>query len=156
MDADTKSIEVRLKLGAAISGALNAGEGGFKLNGTIRATDGRDLAVIATPFIYPDGDHMIFYVEPQPGGGAGWRLTDAADTIGHHDILNHLNEDGDLSAVQSEHVREVLARYAPWVDDVGFDGNELHMTVAEDQVGFGIAHFAQLQIRLSAICMFDN
>ena len=156
MDADTKGIEVRLKLGAAISGALNAGDGGFRLNGTIRATDGRDFAVIATPFIYPDGDHMMFYVEPQPGGGAGWRLTDVADTIGHHDILNHLNEDGDLSPVQDKRFREVLDEYAAWVEDVGLDDNELHMTVAEDQIGFGIAHFAQLQIRLSSICMFDS
>ena len=76
--------------------------------------------------------------------------------IGHHDILNHLNEDGVLSAVQSENVREVLAEYAAWVEDVGLDDGELHMTVGADQIGFGIAHFAQLQIRLSAICMFDS
>ena len=53
-------------------------------------------------------------------------------------------------------IKRVLAEYGPWVDDVGFEDGELHMTVASDRIGFGIAHFMQLQVRLSAICMFGD
>ena len=151
-----RSIEVRCKLGAAISKALNNMEGSPRMNGTVKNVDGRDFAVIATPFVYPDGDHMMFYVEPQPDGGAGWRLTDAATTVGHHDILHHLGDDGLLSDIQVERVKRVLAEYGSWVEDVGFEDGELHMTVASDRIGFGIAHFMQLQVRLSAICMFGD
>ena len=131
-------------------------EGSLRLNGTVRSTSGRDFAHIATPFVYPDGDGMMFYVEPQPGEGAGWRLTDAATTVAQHDILQDLGDDGLLSDIQVERIKRVLTEYGPWVENAGFEDGELYMTVAADKIGFGIAHFAQLQVRLSAICMFDN
>ena len=137
----------------AVEAALSAGEGGFRVLSMHLGTDGRDRVVIATPFVYPDGDHMMLYMEPPVEEGAGWRVSDVATTVGHHDILHDLGDDGLLTDMQMERVRRLLAAYGPWVEDVGFDDGELHVTVAADQIGFGIAHFAQLQIRLSAICM---
>ena len=61
-----------------------------------------------------------------------------------------------MSAVQSERFRQVIAKYGAWVEDLGFDDGELHMTVAADRIGFGVAHFAQIQVRLSAILMIDD
>ena len=154
MTPELQSILARIKMCDVVSRALSAGESGFRLVDTRRVTDGRDIVRIETPFLYPDGDLMTIYMERPPGETTGWRLTDAADTIAQQKFLRGL--DGNLSPVQDKRFREVLDEYAAWVEDVGLDDNELHMTVAEHQVGFGIAHFAQLQIRLSAICMFDS
>ena len=138
----------------AVEAALGAGEGGFRVLSMHLGTDGRDRVVIGTPFVYPDGDHMTLFMEPPVAESDGWRLTDLATTVGQHDILHDLGDDGLLSDIQVERVKRVLAAYGPWVEDVGFDDGELHVTVAAERLGFGIAHFAQLQIRLSAICMF--
>ena len=124
--------------------------------GRLQGANGRDYVVVGTPFVYPDGDHMMFYVEQRHDGRPGYRLTDMATTVGHHEILNYLGDDGLMSAVQSERFRQVIAKYGAWVEDIGFDDGELHMTVAADQLGFGVAHFAQIQVRLSAILMIDD
>ena len=139
-----------------VSSALIAGEGGFRAMGTLQGASGRDYVVVGTPFVYPDGDHMMFYVEQRHDGRPGYRLTDMATTVGHHEILNYLGDDGLMSAVQSERFRQVIAKYGAWVEDIGFDDGELHMIVAANRIGFGVAHFAQIQVRLSAILMIDD
>ena len=138
----------------AVSSAVTAGEGGFRAVETQRGDDGRDRVVVGTPFLYLDGDLMTFLVEQRLDGSPGYRLTDASDTVGIMKFLRGL--ESHLSPEQDRQLREVISEFDAWVEDIGFDGGELHMTVAADQLGFGIAHFAQLQIRLSAICMFDN
>ena len=144
------------KMYEATTTALFADEGRFRTMGTLQGANGRDYVVVGTPFVYPDSDHMMFYVEQRHDGRPGYRLTDMATTVGHHEILNYLGDDGLMSAVQSERFRQVIAKYGAWVEDIGFDDGELHMTVAADQLGFGVAHFAQIQVRLSAILMIDD
>ena len=148
------STESQSAIHDTVSAALTAGEGGFRAMETRRGADGRDYVVVGTPFLYLDGDHMMFYVEQRHDGRPGYRLTDASDTIAQMKFLRGL--ESDLSAVQYERFNEVIDEYDAWVEDIGLDDGELHMTVAADRIGFSIAHFAQLQIRLSAICMFDN
>ena len=146
--------ETQDKTYEAVVTALFAGEGRFKAMEMPPGTDGRYDVAIGTPFLYLDGDHMMFYVEQRPDGSPGYRLTDSSDTIGQMKFLRGL--ESELSPEQERRFREVVDEYGAWVDDIGFDNGELHMSIEADQIGFGIAHFAQLQIRLSAICMFDN
>ena len=147
--------ETQRKLYETVAAALyKSDDGRFMAMEARPGTDGPDHVVVGTPFLYLDGDLMMFHVEPRLDSRPGYRLTDVSDTIASMKFLRGL--DSDLSPEQDRRFREVLDEYGAWVEEVGLDNGELHMTVAADHLGFSIAHFAQLQVRLSAICMFDN
>ena len=147
--------EAQQKTYEALVAALAGDDGGrFEVLGMPEGATGPYHVSVGSPFIYLDGDHMTFYVEPRRDGKPGYRLSDSSDTVASMKFLRGL--ESDLSPVQDRRFKEVLGKFGAWVDDIGFDDGELHMTVGHDHLGFSIAHFAQLQVRLSTICMFDN
>lgn len=116
--------------------------------------DGEEFVFIVAPFFYPDGDHMQVYLSPPKDGSTLWTIGDAGETVAKGKFERGLGD--DLNFEQGIRLGETLRMYRSWTTSLDYTEGELKMTVEEDRLPWAIWMFLQVQIRLSAICAFDN